>query len=317
MPSQTESGKAFEYALLNEAREVLSTKSHVRVIEDAPFNTAKKCFEQYNESRKSKYTDASRSAINHIARLEPRLNNSVFNSDVLTLQIVSDSSGIAGDVRDVLFIRNSQEWEIGISAKNNHKAVKHSRLSDKIDFGKEWLSINCSQNYFAEIIPIFKELRELRNNGELWRNLRRKEERFYIPVLKAFMEELLRLDKESPKKVPFRLLNYLIGSKDFYKVIKRRGKTEIYGFNLNGTLNRAFGRLRPEIKVERLKTPSRIVEIVFKQNSTNTLILSCDEGWQISFRIHNASSAVEPSLKFDINLIGQPQSLYSHHETWK
>lgn len=200
MPSQTESGKAFEYALLNEAREVLSTKNHVIVIEDAPFNTAKKCFEQYDEALKSKYTAASRSAINHIARLEPRLNNSVFNSDVLTLQIVSDSSGISGDVRDVLFIRNSQEREIGISAKNNHKAVKHSRLSDKIDFGKEWLSINCSQNYFAEIIPIFKELRELRNNGELWRNLRRKEERFYIPVLKAFMEELLRLDKESPKK---------------------------------------------------------------------------------------------------------------------
>ncbi|MBC7813539.1 MAG: HaeIII family restriction endonuclease, partial [Burkholderiales bacterium] len=27
-----------------------------------------------------------------------------------------------------------------------------------------------------------------------------------------------------------------------------------------------------------------------------------------SFRIHNASSAVEPSLKFDINLVGLPQA---------
>ncbi|MDR2122992.1 MAG: HaeIII family restriction endonuclease [Flavobacteriaceae bacterium] len=33
-------------------------------------------------------------------------------------------------------------------------------------------------------------------------------------------------------------------------------------------------------------------------------------------RIHNASTKVEPSLKFDINLIGQPQSLYSHHLNW-
>ena len=37
----------------------------------------------------------------------------------------------------------------------------------------------------------------------------------------------------------------------------------------------------------------------------------------MSFRIHNASSKVEPSLKFDINLIGQPQALYSHHINWQ
>ena len=31
-----------------------------------------------------------------------------------------------------------------------------------------------------------------------------------------------------------------------------------------------------------------------------------DNGWQFSFRIHNASTFVEPSLKFDIQLIGIP-----------
>lgn len=58
MPSQTESGKAFEYALLNEARKTLYTKNHVSVIEDAPFYTAKKSFEQFDEGRKPKYTSA-------------------------------------------------------------------------------------------------------------------------------------------------------------------------------------------------------------------------------------------------------------------
>ena len=38
-----------------------------------------------------------------------------------------------------------------------------------------------------------------------------------------------------------------------------------------------------------------------------------DEGWQISFRIHYASSLLETSLKFDINLIGNPPILFTQH----
>lgn len=38
-----------------------------------------------------------------------------------------------------------------------------------------------------------------------------------------------------------------------------------------------------------------------------------DKGWQFSFRIHNASAKVEPSLKFDINLEGNPHDLFTHH----
>jgi len=33
------------------------------------------------------------------------------------------------------------------------------------------------------------------------------------------------------------------------------------------------------------------------------------KGWQLSFRIHNASTLVEPSLKFDINIVGLPGSV--------
>lgn len=34
-----------------------------------------------------------------------------------------------------------------------------------------------------------------------------------------------------------------------------------------------------------------------------------DNGWQFSFRIHNASTKVETSLKFDIQIIGMPASI--------
>ncbi len=57
------------------------------------------------------------------------------------------------------------------------------------------------------------------------------------------------------------------------------------------------------MKVPRLKLPSRIIEVVLKPDPTDTMALTFDEGWQISFWIHNASSSIEPSLKVDIILL--------------
>ncbi len=317
MPSQTEAGKAFEYALLNQSYEVLSSSHDVTILENSTFHIAKNCFNLFTQVEQGKYLKAANVAIKHIVELEPILNNPISHKDILTLNVVADAEGIKGDVRDLLFIRSSRNWEIGISAKNNHKAVKHSRLSDKIDFGKEWLNLNCSDTYFNNVLPIFGELRHLKKQNQLWRNLKDKHKRFYIPILEAFKSEMLQLDKENSNTVPANLLRYLIGNKDFYKVIKRTSNTEIYGFNLYGSLNKSTDKKKPTAKVTQVKLPSRIIELTFKQNSTDALFLTCNEGWQISFRIHNASSKVEPSLKFDINLIGQPQTLYSHHLSWE
>ena len=316
MPSQTEAGKAFEYALLKQSYDFLSTKHKVTIQKDSSLRIAENCFNLFAIKEQAKYLKAANAAIMHITELEPRLETPSSDKDVLTLQIVPDSEGIKGDVRDVLFIRSSQNWEIGISAKNNHKAVKHSRLSDKIDFGKEWFDLKCSETYFKTNADVFTELRKLKGENILWRNLKDKHKRFYIPILEAFVIELLQLDKDNPTLVPSNLLKYLIGNRDFYKVIKRPNKTEIYGFHFYDTLNKAAAKVKPKFKVTKVKLPTRIIELIFKPNSTDTVILTCNEGWQISFRIHNASSRVEPSLKFDINLIGQPQTLYSHHIYW-
>lgn len=155
MPSQTEAGKAFEYALFTEAYNYLSSTYKVLAKNDSSFSIAENCFQLFNNTVQKNYLNAAKAAISHIVQIEPRLENPISNSDTLTLQIVPDSQGIRGDVRDVLFIRSTQNWEIGISAKNNHKAVKHSRLSDRIDFGKEWFQLACNKTYFNSVIPIF------------------------------------------------------------------------------------------------------------------------------------------------------------------
>lgn len=315
MASQTINGKAFEYALLFEFYERLKIITSVSITENEPFNNAKGCFDSFVEQEQDTFRITASAAINFLIDIEPRLSNGISNEDTLVLEIVSDQAGIAGDVRDVLIIRSLQKWEIGISAKNNHRAVKHSRLSLNIDFGEKWLGVPCSQKYFDEIKPIFDMLSDLKskNKSTKWTSIENMHQVVYIPILNAFKKELLRLDNENPNIVAENLVQYLIGNEDFYKVIKGKKKVEIQAYNLNGTLNLSFESKKPKAKIPKLKLPSRLIEIVYQDNSTTTLLVSLNEGWQISFRIHNASSRVEPSLKFDINLVSAPHTLFTNH----
>ena len=161
MPTQTEAGKAFEYAILIELFKSLSINQNVTIIKDNSYEVAKNCYHTFNNNDKLKYILASRAGVQHLFELEPRLENPLSINDNLELEIVPDSQGIQGDVRDVLAIRRSYDWEIGISAKNHHKEVKHSRLSDKIDFGEKWHGIPCSNNYFNSITLITEELKKI------------------------------------------------------------------------------------------------------------------------------------------------------------
>ena len=316
--TQTKNGKAFEYALLNVFLERLQILTSVSVIENDVYKTAKKCYDSFSKTEKGLYNLNASFAVNFLIDLEPRLSRGINKNDVLQLEIVSDKQGQAGDVRDVLAIRSLQKWEIGISAKNNHRAVKHSRLSNDINFGEKWLGVSCSPKYFTEIKPIFDELAKLRTASKAtqkWSTLGDYHTSVYVPILDAFKKELLRLDKENPGFVAQRLVEYLVGTQDFYKVIKGKNNVEIQAYNLHGTLNLPFQAVKPKMKVPKLKLPNRLIEIVYQDNSQTTLMVSLTEGWQISFRIHNASSRIEPSLKFDINLVSAPHSLFVNHLT--
>jgi hypothetical protein len=152
---QMTTGKAFEYALLTQFQEKLKDKTNIEVIKNSSFHVAKGCFENTTKSEQSDYLLTSSFTVNFLMDIEPRLSNDIDTKDILQLEILSDDHGKSGDVRDVLAIRLLQKWEIGVSAKNNHKAVKHSRLSHLIDFGEKWLGVKVSKEYFDTVIPIF------------------------------------------------------------------------------------------------------------------------------------------------------------------
>lgn len=322
MAKQLDNGKAFEYACLEALYRALKEYGEVSIEPSAPLETAKGKYLDLPKDTQNNLTDAANAATRVISRLEPQLKYED-NSAPLVLAIQSDAHGIAGDVRDVVCIRRKNKWEIGLSCKHNHHAVKHSRLSRTIDFGSEWIGTPCSKQYFLEINQLFDELQRIKDNAAregrkaLWSEIQNKSERFYKPLLQSFMDELNRLsiaDKDAPSK----LIQYLIGRYDFYKVITddRHRTTRVEAVNLAGTLNRPVKNHKSIVDIPKLRFPSKFYHIGFKDNSDNTIEVVCDEGWTISMRIHNASSKVETSLKFDVTLISLPSSIYAQVEPW-
>ncbi len=317
--NQTELGKAFEYACAFAIFDKYKDGKSVIIEHSSQVDTAKRFFDYLSSFEREKYIKSAEAAIRIIQRLEPMMD-SLGADFIISLQ--TDSKGQQGDVRDVLL--SIDKWEIGLSCKHNHEAVKHSRLSDTIDFGKDWFGKACSHEYFDAVRKIFLPLRKLRDDTKAsgapakWEDIPEKEEKCYVPVLEAFMKELKRLDKEYPREIPSLLVRYLIGDKDFYKVIMndKRQYTQIEAININGTLNQPNGRKQALINVPIMKMPTKFYEIDFKEGQRNTIVVVCDQGWNFSMRIHNASSKVEPSLKFDVQLLAMPSSILTQIEPW-
>lgn len=288
MGSQVTNGKAFEWAV------GIALSEHSLVLKE---NKASKqnnfCYEKADNSKRMQYLESARCAVQHILEKE-LIKTGEF-------EFLNDAQGKDGDVRDIVIISNSRI--IGISCKTNHDAYKHSRLSDKLDFVKKWElnSEGCSENYFQNVQTIFGKLRAIKvgsNSTAKWDEQPNVPQDYYWPVLDVFENEIRRVVSPNMCK---NFICYLIGKHDFYKIIARKKRVEIQGFNINGML-----------KVSQLLLPDKILDCQNKNGSQYSKTIWFNEGWTFNFRIHNASSRVEPSLKFDI-ATGLPSRLYQHH----
>lgn len=219
--------------------------------------------------------------------------------------------------RDIVIKRKNIEWEIGLSIKHNHDAVKHSRLSHKLDFGNEWFGMPCSDEYWEAVEPVFDLLKQEKNYGTKWSEIADKSQKVYIPLLQAFIDEINRAN-EKDQTMPRKMIEYLIGIEDYYKVVSKDSKrlTMIHTFNMHDTLNKPAKNKVSAITVPIVKLPTRLVALEFKPGSDNTVEMYLDNGWQLSFRIHNASTKVEPSLKFDVQFVSMPMEVLNIECRW-
>ncbi|MFI3285032.1 MAG: HaeIII family restriction endonuclease [Rikenellaceae bacterium] len=309
-------GKAYEYACVLSALKEVSRHRDVEIIENESLKIAKQCFNEIDTDESNNMLLSAKVGIDAIIEMEPRIIED--GNDILSISLQPDNVATkSGDIRDMLIIRRSIEWEIGVSVKHNHAALKHSRLSSKLDFGKVWLNRPCSQNYFDEIGPIFDMLTFMKRQNKKWSDIKNKENDVYIPILHALKKECLRLN--SQQDITNSIIKYLIGcnGKDYYKLIHNNNQTiTIMPFNIFGTLNLPSETASPSIVIPQIELPNRIIELEFKEQSNTTLILTMNKGWSISFRIHNASSNVEASLKFDIQLQSKPENIFYLNRRW-
>jgi len=308
-------GRAYEYICLQTLFNEINDVRHAQIIENSSFYAAHRAWEAIDADSHNSLTISAKAAVATLFDMEPMILED--DGDGLDLYIQPDTKGELGDVRDIIISRRDVCWEIGLSIKHNHFAVKHSRLGRQLDFGDRWFGIPCSDQYWNDIAPIFNYLVNEKKSGKKWSELPNKENDVYVPLLNAFVAEVSRANTEHCD-VPQKMVEYLLGEFDFYKVISIDNKkvTQIQTYNLRGTLNKASNKNKPKILVPVSALPTRIVSLDFKPESNNTVELYMDRGWQFSFRIHNASTLVESSLKFDIQIIGMPATIISINCSW-
>ncbi len=301
MPANVTNGAAFEWAVAVSTSKELG----IGIEESVGATKSKAAFNACDKRFQEGALHAARLAVKHILKVEGT-NPAVIKASIVRFNPAA--AGQRGDVRDVVL--EGAQSSLGISCKNNHAALKHSRLSSKIDFVQEWGldESGTSTKYFQIVSPVFDQLRKLRtdsNNEALWRDQGDVQSKYYEPILKAFTDELQRvLTGPHANHACKALTIYLFGRRDFYKVINRPTQqlVEIQGWNSNSTL-----------RVRTLPLPSKLVDISRSPNSPGTVIVSLSRGFSFGFRIHNASSRIEPSLKFDVSALGVPPELYVSH----
>lgn len=303
-------GRAYEFSYLITLFEEISKIRPAKIEENSSYFAAERAWNTLSDSEKTIYKVSALAGVNTIFDLEPLILDD--GNDELELKIQSDDKGKEGDVRDVLIIRRGIEWEIGLS-------VKHSRLSKNLDFGRKWYRVDFFEQYWEDIKPIFEYLDVEKQKDSKWSDLPNKEDDVYIPLLNAFKGELERQNHLFGKDIPKLMVEYSLGEFDFYKVVGIDSKrtTQIQSYNLRGTLNKQENKKKRSIELPISTLPTRIVSLEYKPGSKNTLELYLDGGWQFSFRIHNASTKVESSLKFDIQIIGMPATIISIDCRWK
>ena len=330
MANNTTNGKAFEYACLKATYDKLIAEGKTAVIQNnKAYKTAYGKFDSLSVKEQDRYMDAAKTAVKMLFPLEPNLVN---GSGDLFLSINSDAvaQGANGDVRDVMYIRNVSEketWEIGLSCKHNHAALRHPRITESKDFGESWVGIHNSKEFIEEISKTIDIIASYEEKNITWNDIaptqKDKREKYYVPILEAYKNEIARMCKANPD-VPQKLLSYFFGSNDFYKVIMNESKktTIIEAFNIKKTLGRKAGTIKPSAVVSVLSMPTRLIEVDFKRNkkgkaSDSTIILVFDYGWTISMRLHNKDEKVRAtSLAWDVQLVGLPTGIYVNKHGW-
>ena len=258
----------------------------------------RKAYEHLGSEMREVFSKDARALLAHLLQLEGVRQGECGWS----ARYLGDAAARDGDVRDIVISKGDRE--VGISCKSNHKAFKHSRISPESSLRVAWRLSPLSDSdrrYVRELGRLFDDLESQPFDRWLDLSARRKQV-FYDACIAAFNKEIQRLIGEiGDSEISSGLVRYFLGSKGYYKCVVSERGSFLQAF--------CFGRSA----VARILLPKRLVARDFPPGRHGVLHMHFDRGFSFSLRLHNASSNYERSLKFDIQALALPQSLYTHH----
>ena len=257
---------------------------------------------------------AAQATAMQMVEVEPLLGNADSNE---TVTFFFDSlHSKDGDRRD-LILQSDKGWEVGFFLDKMFSRHFRITVNSIYDFGDLWFSTPVSNEYKLRIESLMQPLVE--HAGERWEEIypdsANRSSLFFIPILNAFVEELVTLIKNTPEG-PKLLIQQFFGDQDYYQLNLARNENllKIQSYNLYKTLNTD---LCPDMKF-----PSRLVDAGRKESSSrrisgNTVRFVFDEGWVVNMRLHQASPIIEPNLKMDVVIRdSHPYGMYQTTVTW-
>ncbi len=115
-------GRAFEYAFITILETEIRPFHTVRIEQNSSLKAAKDAWNKISAEMRSLLENGAKAGILKLFDLEPLLSETA--QDPIVLKIQTDTTGENGDVRDIVISRDGIKWEIGLSLKHNHFAVK-------------------------------------------------------------------------------------------------------------------------------------------------------------------------------------------------
>ena len=272
-------GRAFEYLICEKTLKLISKATlSPRAVDD-------------QKRDKQKYLSLPDSLVAEFEIASDKISKwikdqvSTFPGEII-IDRLPDNAAKKGDVTDIKIF--TVKNKINLSIKYNHFALKHQRpptAVEQMGFDADSSeSIKYREQYENTLNSFLSEAKKLKPSAEKFSELKNIDPSFinknlYQPVCALVHDLYLKLGTEQTHAD--KLFRFLVGDKGFFKITLHQQTITVYDFN----------NIPPAAWLKSKITPDK----------PNYVYLVFSNGWQMSLRLHTASSRITKnvSLKFD------------------
>lgn len=203
------------------------------------------------------------------------------NQPSITVDRLPDQN--KNDVTDICL--TSRSWTVNLSLKHNHTALRHQRPGTTPKHCGFLQGSVEMQQFRQKYRVITQEFMQHIGQAKLFAELPSAliEQHLYTPVCNLVSQFI----NSHASTCTTQLFQYLVGDVNYYKIIVD-----------------THARTLSIQQFAEIQMPTNLIATVNKQY----VYLSFDNGWEISMRLHTASSQLKssPSLKFDTKALNNP-----------